>query len=102
MKIYDAIVLLRQECLIGTSLEECILAKAAAGHEIAQRLLDAEELFLPPDTRPLRQLRNPRYKLYTTDLPDGVTGIVSDGITDWRTDSSRPDSLDAIYFRSKL
>ena len=51
---------------------------------------------------PLRQLRNPRYKLYTADLPDGVTGIVSDGITDWRTDSSRPDSLDAIYFRSKL
>ena len=102
MKVYDAIVLFRQECPVGVSLEECIIAKAIDGNEIAQRLLDAEEHFLPPDERPLRQLRNPRYKLYTADLPDGVTGIVSDGITDWRTDSSRPDSLDAIYFRSKL
>ena len=102
MKVYDAIVLFRQECPVGTSLEECIIAKAIDGNEIAQRLLDAEEHFLPPDERPLRQLRNPRYKLYTADLPDGVTGIVSDGITDWQTDSSRPDSLDAIYFRSKL
>ena len=102
MKVYDAIVLFRQECPVGTSLEECIIAKAIDGNEIAKRLLDAEEHFLPPDERPLRQLRNPRYKLYTADLPDGVTGIVSDGITDWQTDSSRPDSLDAIYFRSKL
>lgn len=102
MKVYDAIVLLRQECPAGTSFDDCVLAKAQAGHAIAQRLLDAEEHFLPHDERPLRQLRNPRYKLYTADLPDGVTGIVSDGITDWRTDSSQPYSLDAIYFRSKL
>lgn len=111
MKLFDAYVFFRGQCPIGLNLEEFIrdVARrqptniATQGvRDMAQALCDAEELFLPSSERTLRQLQNPRYQLVLTDLPDGVTGIVTDGTTDWRTDGSRPEHLDTIYFRSPL
>lgn len=48
MKVFDAIVYIRQTCPTGTSLDECIKARAANGDEICRRLLAAEEAFTAP------------------------------------------------------
>lgn len=111
MRLFDAYVFFRGQCPVGTNLEQFIRDVAAREptniatqgvRDMAQHLCDAEELFLPHNERKLSQLQNPRYRLVLTDLPDGITGIVTDGITDWRTDGSRPEHLDTIYFRSLL
>ena len=104
MKLFDAYVYFRGQCPVGKNLEDFIRDAAATSDVriLAQKLLDAEELFLPRDERFLRQLQNPRYRLTLSDLPDGVTGIVSDGITDWHTTYSRPEHLDTVYIRSLL
>lgn len=64
---------------------------------MALKLLDAEELFLPATERTLRQLRHPKWRLIQHDLPEMVTGIVTDGTDTWKTDSSAPFELSAIY-----
>lgn len=109
MKLFDAYVYFRGRCPVGTNLEEFIRNVASTSdaqdigvRDMAQALCDAEELFLPANERTLRQLQNPRYRLTLSDLPDGVTGIVSDGITDWHTTYSRPEHLDTVYIRSLL
>jgi hypothetical protein len=111
MKLFDAYVYFRGRCPVGKNLEDFI--RDVAGSELlnagthgvrdmAQALCDAEELFLPANERTLRQLQNPRYRLTLSDLPDGVTGIVSDGNTDWHTTGSKPEHLDTVYIRSLL
>lgn len=107
MKVFDTFVYLRSQCPIGSNLNDFILNAAIDSpnegvKDMARKLLDAEELFLPRDERTLRQLQNPRFRLVLTDLPDGVTGIVTDGDTDWHTNYSRPEHLDTVYIRSLL
>ena len=110
MKLYDSLTYMLSQRPVWAknhiSFDEFLIAEARDGESpnkgIAQRLLDAEELFLPQDERPLSQLQNPRYQLQQTDLPDGITGILWDGETRWETDSSAPFTMDAIYIRSKL
>lgn len=110
MKVYDTLTYLLSMRPINlkktVTLEEFLIQSATDGpsptKELAQKMLDAEELFLPNDTRTLAQLQNPRWKMQQVDLPDGISGIMSDGITDWTTDSSRPFDLTAVYTRSLL
>lgn len=110
MKLYDALSYLMSRRPINfkktATLEEFLISTATYGtppdKELAQKMLDAEELFLPADTRTLAQLQNPRWIMQQADLPDGISGIMSDGITDWYTDSSRPFDLTTVYTRSLL
>jgi hypothetical protein len=109
MKLFDAYVYFRGQCPVGKNLEDLIREKAMTESKplegvrtMAQTLLDAEELFMDKHQRPLRQLQNPRYRLVLTDLPDGVTGMVTDGERDWITDAAKPDNLDTVYIRSLL
>lgn len=48
MRVFDAIVYIRQTCPIGKPLDECIKARAADGDEMCRRLLAAEEAFTAP------------------------------------------------------
>ena len=101
MKLYDAIAAMESRRPIThgkhVTLDDFLIQLANDGDEIARKLLDAEELFLPTTERALRQLRHPKWRLIQFDLPPGVTGIVTDGIDTWKTDSSAPFELSAIY-----
>lgn len=97
MRIFDALVYFRQQCPIGSNLDAFILAKAQQGVEGAQCLIDAEECFLPKDARELRHLQNPRFKLTLVSDDTTTTGIVTDGVTTWRTVSTKPEDLAAVY-----
>ena len=107
MKVFDAYVFFRSLCPIGTDLEKFIrdIARepAATGQEgvraKAQALCDAEELFLPANARMRSQLLNPRYRLVLTDLPEGVTAIITDGNANWHTTVADPDQPTTVYYR---
>lgn len=100
MKIFDALVYFRQQCPVGTNLDAYVIAQALAGKPAALRLLDAEDLFDDSPERELRQLQHPKYKLSVDDLPPGISGIVTDGITEWTTDSTQPYAMSTMYTRS--
>ena len=101
MKIYDAIAAMESRRPINhkkhVTLDDFLLQEAERGDKVARKLLDAEEIFLPSTERTLRQLRHPKWQLIQNDLPEGVTGIVTDGTDTWTTDSSAPFELSAIY-----
>ena len=101
MKIYDAIAAMESRRPINhqkhVTLDDFLLQEAARGDKVARKLLDAEEIFLPSTERTLRQLRHPKWQLIQFDLPEGATGMVTDGTDTWTTDSSAPFDLSAIY-----
>lgn len=106
MKLFDAMVYFRQQCPVGTNLDAYVIAQALAGKPAALRLLDAEDLFDDSPERELRQLQHPKYKLSVDDLllvdgiPPGITGVVTDGVTQWTTDSTQPYAMSTMYTRS--
>lgn len=101
MKIYDAIAAMESRRPINhknhVTLDAFLIQLANDGDKVARKLLDAEEMFLPETERTLRQLQHPKWQLIQTDLPEGVTGIVTDGTDTWTTDDPAPFELSAIY-----